>query len=164
MRDDALTGEYPVKFDGARFLVPATPRRVVIDRWQGEVIAFPWESYIVLFSGLASHPVKTAMAAVYPSDLPDNFDPLKATGSERLMVRSIASKLISDTLDRKGRLVVPRSMLAAVGISDEAILVGVIDHLELWAPSAWQSPDEVSIERLAEKLEYLVSQFQGAQS
>ncbi len=42
-------------------------------------------------------------------------------------------------LDRQGRLRIPPELAALAGLDKEAVLLGVQDHLELWAASRWRS-------------------------
>jgi MraZ protein len=40
-------------------------------------------------------------------------------------------------LDKQGRLVVPQRLREQVGLSREAVVVGVSERLEIWASEAW---------------------------
>jgi MraZ protein len=40
-------------------------------------------------------------------------------------------------LDGQGRLVVPASLRKFAGLKSEAVVVGALDHIELWEPSRW---------------------------
>ena len=58
-------------------------------------------------------------------------------------------------LDKQGRLVIPATLLAAVGITREVTVAGVSDHLEIWDRATWrQQLHEVegSAEDVAERL------------
>jgi len=41
-------------------------------------------------------------------------------------------------LDRQGRIRIPPELVALAGLEKDVMLVGVQDHLELWASIAWQ--------------------------
>jgi MraZ protein len=41
-------------------------------------------------------------------------------------------------LDRQGRIRVPSELASLAGLDNEAMLLGVQDHLELWATARWQ--------------------------
>jgi len=41
------------------------------------------------------------------------------------------------SLDRQGRLIVPQKLRQQVGLTREAVVVGVSDRLEIWAGEAW---------------------------
>jgi len=51
-------------------------------------------------------------------------------------------------LDRAGRICLPDSMAQAAGIKDEAVLVGCIDHFQIWNPERYKNV-QVSDEVLA---------------
>lgn len=42
-------------------------------------------------------------------------------------------------LDRQGRIRIPAELATLAGLQKDVMLVGVQDHLEVWAMSAWQS-------------------------
>ena len=41
-------------------------------------------------------------------------------------------------MDRHGALIIPERMAEFVGLQQEAILIGVRDHFELWDAHRWQ--------------------------
>jgi MraZ protein len=55
----------------------------------------------------------------------------------RWQQRTLYSQAEEVVLDVKGRMAISRERLSAVGISDEAIVVGVNRILELWEPQAF---------------------------
>ena len=62
------------------------------------------------------------------------------------MKRVIGSKSVQVTADKGGRICLPDEMAKAVGIKDEAMLVGLLDRFEIWNPNAYakvQAADEV---------------------
>jgi MraZ protein len=40
-------------------------------------------------------------------------------------------------LDRQGRVVVPAYLREWAGLASEAVVVGSLDHIEIWAPDRW---------------------------
>jgi MraZ protein len=40
-------------------------------------------------------------------------------------------------LDKAGRICLPEKMMAAVGLKNEAVLVGVVDQFEIWNPQKY---------------------------
>lgn len=78
----------------------------------------------------------------------------------REFARFMSSGAVDVELDRQGRLLVPSYLreYAAIEPSGEVVVVGALNRLELWAPSAWQpyrSKIEDSPEELAEHLDGL---------
>jgi MraZ protein len=52
-------------------------------------------------------------------------------------------------LDRQGRVTIPPALARHAGLSREAVVAGVNDHLEIWDRAAWRTQLE-EIERSAE--------------
>ena len=70
-----------------------------------------------------------------------NSDPNKV-----VLKRFIGSKSVQATLDKVGRICVPDDMAKAAGISDQAVLVGLLDRFEIWSPERYgkvEAADEV---------------------
>jgi MraZ protein len=63
-------------------------------------------------------------------------------------------------LDSQGRILIPAELASLTGFSKEVVLIGVRDHLELWAADQWKSYlsakqphyDEIAETAFAEKL------------
>ena len=45
-------------------------------------------------------------------------------------------------LDKQGRILIPPSLRQEVGLGKEVVLVGVLDHFEIWAKKSWVQEDE----------------------
>jgi MraZ protein len=41
--------------------------------------------------------------------------------------------------DKQGRILVPQRLLAAAGLGDAALLIGVIDRIEIWDPTRFEA-------------------------
>ena len=52
--------------------------------------------------------------------------------------RFIGSESVQATLDKAGRICLPDEMAKAAGISDTAVLVGLLDRFEIWNPERYQ--------------------------
>lgn len=74
-----------------------------------------------------------------------NADP-KASALRRL----IGSKSASVALDKGGRICIPDTMAKAVGIEDEAVLVGLVDRFEIWSPERYETVSAVDAALLPE--------------
>jgi len=55
----------------------------------------------------------------------------------RLFERAIFAGALEAELDRQGRVLVPAYLRTEVGIDGEALVIGVRDHGEIWAPDRW---------------------------
>jgi MraZ protein len=55
------------------------------------------------------------------------------------MQRLFFSNAQKTTLDASGRLLVPEKLKKLVGLEREAVLVGVVDRVELWPKTTWEA-------------------------
>jgi MraZ protein len=69
----------------------------------------------------------------------------------RLFSRFLYGGAADVELDRQGRILVPAFLRESVGLRDEAVVVGLRDHIEIWAPGTWDTyrralddPDELT--------------------
>jgi MraZ protein len=46
------------------------------------------------------------------------------------------------TLDKQGRILIPPSLRQHAGLKKEVVLVGVLDHFEVWARQSWAQEDD----------------------
>ena len=63
--------------------------------------------------------------------LPAFSRPVKA------LTRLLASRAADCHLDVQGRILLPPALRAAAGLQREAVVVGVLDRFEIWAPATW---------------------------
>jgi MraZ protein len=66
-------------------------------------------------------------------DAMPNSDPNKV-----VLKRFIGSESIQVALDKAGRVCLPDAMASAVGIKEEAMLVGLLDRFEIWNPERYE--------------------------
>ncbi|HWX20019.1 MAG TPA: hypothetical protein VN578_08950 [Candidatus Binatia bacterium] len=50
-----------------------------------------------------------------------------------ILKRFIGSESVQATVDKTGRICIPDEMAKAAGITDEAVLVGLLDRFEIWS-------------------------------
>ena len=62
----------------------------------------------------------------------------------RDFVRTIMRWADDVTLDAQGRIVVPRNLLDFANIRDTALIIGMLDHIEIWGPEVFESCHEES--------------------
>ncbi|MGH2779646.1 MAG: division/cell wall cluster transcriptional repressor MraZ, partial [Actinomycetota bacterium] len=48
--------------------------------------------------------------------------------------RTFAASAFTDEVDRQGRVAVPQHLREQAGIEKDVVVVGVLDHAELWSP------------------------------
>jgi MraZ protein len=59
----------------------------------------------------------------------------------RNRVREWASAVWEAEIDRQGRMAIPSDLRAFAGLDSEVVIVGVINHVEIWSPTAWATKD-----------------------
>ena len=57
--------------------------------------------------------------------------------SKGVLKRFIGTESIQATVDKTGRICLPEDMARAAGITNEAVLVGVLDRFEIWSPERY---------------------------
>jgi len=62
-----------------------------------------------------------------------NNDPNKG-----VLKRFIGSESVQAPLDKAGRICLPEDMAKAAGITDQAVLVGLLDRFEIWSPDRYE--------------------------
>jgi MraZ protein len=62
--------------------------------------------------------------------------------SVRLLRRLIYSNGEQVEVDKAGRILIPQFLREAIGLQDEALLVGVGDYFEIWSPVYWLEQEE----------------------
>jgi MraZ protein len=121
-------GTYRYRIDPkGRLPVPAPFRRslgadgggVVVTRLDDCLAVYPRPEWTKLESQLLGLPAFSA--------------PVKA------LVRVLASQANDCALDVQGRILLPGPVRAAVGLGAEAVVVGVLNRFEVWAPEAWEA-------------------------
>jgi MraZ protein len=126
----------------SRLQVPAKWRSEVA---AGAVIAKGYDGSLTLYP-LAAWEAIAAKLAALPQSRPE----------VRAYVRQTLASAVDVQLDASGRFVVPPQAREAATLSKEAVLVGLIDHIEIWSAAAWkraQESDAMSHPELAETLE-----------
>jgi MraZ protein len=62
--------------------------------------------------------------------------PISDAGA-RVFSRFVFSGAFEFLLDAQGRLVLPTALREFAGLSDEVVVVGSREHIELWEPAKW---------------------------
>jgi MraZ protein len=82
--------------------------------------------------------------AAYPpaewSRLEDQLRALPAfSRPAKALTRLLLSRAADCSLDGQGRILLPPALRAAAGLAREAVVVGVLNRFEVWAPDAWEA-------------------------
>jgi MraZ protein len=78
-------------------------------------------------------PAKQMAAMMRDIDAMPNSDPNKG-----VLKRFIGSESVQAPLDKAGRICLPEAMAAGAGITDQAVLVGLLDRFEIWSPDRYE--------------------------
>ena len=69
-----------------------------------------------------------------------DVDAMPNSDSNKVVLkRFIGSESVQVALDKAGRIVLPEQMAKSADISDEAVLVGLLDRFEIWSPERFES-------------------------
>ncbi|MEX2583936.1 MAG: division/cell wall cluster transcriptional repressor MraZ [Gemmatimonadota bacterium] len=64
---------------------------------------------------------------------------LRRRPESRHYVLGITANAVEVVPDKQGRILVPQRLLNAIGLTESALLVGVIDRIEVWDPSRFET-------------------------
>ncbi len=134
-----LTGEFRHALDDrGRVAIPSRFRGrlaegATLARWLDRCLGvFPAEEWNVLAEKIRALPMTNPNA--------------------REFARFMSSGAVDVELDRQGRLLVPSYLREYAALTEgEVVVVGALNRLEIWAPSAWQ-PYRTRIENAPEEL------------
>jgi MraZ protein len=123
----SFTGEFRHTVDAkGRLIVPARLRDEIQD--DSVVLVMSPEGCIDLWSG--EH------WAGYEAKL---LEQRQANPDARNVVRRIAASAHPDRIDRQGRMNIPPHLRAHAAIEREVLVVGSLDHAEIWSPERWEA-------------------------
>jgi MraZ protein len=78
-------------------------------------------------------PPQQMAALMEDIDAMPNSDPGKV-----VLKRFIGSESVQAPLDKTGRICLPEEMAKAAGITDQVVLVGLLDRFEIWNPERYE--------------------------
>ena len=77
--------------------------------------------------------------------------PTVENAGARLATRFLYGNAVEVVWDAQGRFVLPSYLRSAAGLASEAVIVGALDHAEIWTPAGWDDyrkalddPDELA--------------------
>jgi MraZ protein len=121
-------GTYRHRIDPkGRVPVPAAFRRGLDDKAPAVVLA-PLDQCLAAYPPGEWLRVEEQLRA-----LPTFSKPAKA------LTRLLTSRAIDCELDGQGRILLPAALRAAAGLDREALVIGVLNRFELWAPDRWDA-------------------------
>ena len=76
----------------------------------------------------------------------------------RKNIRVLVGSASSQEFDKQGRINIPANLIKEASINKECVIVGVLDHIEIWSKESWDSYYEdasSSLEDVAENLSFV---------
>ena len=76
----------------------------------------------------------------------------------RKNIRVLVGSASGQEFDKQGRINLPANLIKEASISKECVVVGVLDHIEIWGKEAWDAYYEdasSSLEEVAENLSFI---------
>jgi MraZ protein len=118
-------GTYRHRIDGkGRLPIPAAFRKALGD--EGTVVVTPLDQCLAAYAPSEWAKLEAQLAA-----LPAFSKPVKA------LTRLLASRAADCEIDVQGRILLPPALRAAAGLERDAVVIGVLNRFELWAPEPW---------------------------
>ncbi len=120
-------GTYRHRIDAkGRLPVPAAFRRSLGD--QGHVVVTLLDQCLAAYSPSEWAKLEGQLAA-----LPAFSKPVKA------LTRLVASRAADCEIDVQGRILLPPGLRSAAGLGRDAVVIGVLNRFEVWAPESWDT-------------------------
>jgi MraZ protein len=120
-------GTYHHRIDAkGRLPVPAAFRRSLDE--EGRVVVTLLDQCLAAYAPEEWARIEAQLAA-----LPAFSKPVKA------LTRLLASRASDCEIDVQGRILLPLALRQAVGLGRDAVVVGVLNRFEVWAPESWEA-------------------------
>ena len=80
-------------------------------------------------------------------------DGVTSTDARRKSLEKLASVMQAAEPDQQGRIMIREKFRQHAGLNRQAVLVGRLDHFEIWEPRRWQkvAPPTLTFEQLAKE-------------
>ena len=121
-------GEYDHSVhDKGRINIPVRFRKALPSEHKDTFIITLWVEGCIAGYGMDEwERVKTTLRSI---------SPLKKRA--RQIRRLIVSRAVEVTVDKQGRITIPRAMLQKVNITDRVKIIGVLERFEIWDPDGY---------------------------
>jgi MraZ protein len=143
----SFTGEFRHAVDAkGRLIVPA---RLRDELDEGKVVLASWlDGCVAMWSDR-----RWNERVAEPLIAARNSDPRKRT-----VARAIAASAHTDVVDAQGRITVPENLRESAGITRDVVVIGALDHAEIWSPDRWEAQRAKvasgGLEELAQELDF----------
>ena len=120
-------GTYRHRIDAkGRIPVPAAFRRALGDTRTGAVVVTLFDQCLAAYPPEDWARLEQQLAALPPF-----------SGTAKAVTRLVASRAVDCDLDVQGRILLPPALRTAAGLGREAVVIGVLNRFEIWAPERW---------------------------
>jgi MraZ protein len=142
----SFTGEFRHTIDAkGRLIVPARLRPELTG--DKAVLAIYMNGCIAMWSGEGWDDLEQRILAEGRSN-----------ADARAVVRGIAASAHQDEVDRQGRITIPPNLRHYAGIDKDVVVIGALDHAEIWNPERWEQEqakvEEGGLDELAQRLNF----------
>ncbi len=97
------------------------------------------EFTLILWPQAKEGPCLRVLPPQQMAKLTRDLDAMPNSDSNKVLLkRFIGGESIQVTLDKAGRICLPEQMARAAGITEEAVLVGLLDRFEIWSPERYE--------------------------
>lgn len=122
-------GTYRYKIDPkGRLPVPAPFRKALAQGGATTLVATVLDQCLAIYAPAEWERLEAQLAA-----LPAFSKPVKA------LSRLLASRASDCEMDVQGRIRLPPALRSAAGLGREAVVLGVLNRIEVWAPEPWET-------------------------
>jgi MraZ protein len=119
-------GQYRHTIDNkGRLIVPARFRELLAE---GAYIAQGFDRNLMVLTSMAFEVVSNRVNQLSLTD--------ETARQLRRLIFATADRIV---VDKSGRIRIPQFLLNTAGFSSEAVIVGVGDYFEIWAPEFWEA-------------------------
>ena len=150
LNKDTFTGEYQYSLDSkGRVNIPAKFRQALSKNNQNTFVATRGQDPCVW---------------IYPitewKKIEDELRNLSSvSGVHRTFVRQIARSATPSTCDKQGRITLSPSLISFSQIDKDALIIGMINKIEIWNPETLKAVDEKNINRDSAELNSLADKI-----
>ena len=150
LNKDTFTGEYQYSLDSkGRVNIPAKFRQALSKKNLNTFVATRGQDPCVWIYPLTEW-----------KKIEDELRNLSSvSGVHRTFVRQIARSATPSTCDKQGRITLSPSLISFSQIDKDALIIGMINKIEIWNPETLKAVDEKNINRDSEELNSLADKI-----